>query len=56
MNNSDVLTNKTKSIKEGQGIVSPCNSKYEFSGPKNSKNRPSKIREKSKKIEKTPNF
>jgi hypothetical protein len=28
--------------------------KYEFSGPKNSKNRPSKIREKSKKIEKSP--
>jgi hypothetical protein len=30
--------------------------KYEFSGPKNSKNRPSKIHENPKKIEKSPNF
>jgi hypothetical protein len=30
--------------------------KYKFYGPKNSKNRPSKIHEKPKKIEKTPNF
>jgi hypothetical protein len=30
--------------------------KYEFSGPNNPKNRPSKIRENPKKIEKSPIF